>query len=222
MSEDPAAKSAPAPAPEEPGSIEKPPPGEILARFKTKRPLDERIQTLLPALPHGKISEAKDYVRLHPDDAYWSGEYCFVMVPVPGIKGSVLHLLASDLAEARPPGSLQFFRLALATKPHDQFFLAQVPSRNLDNEWNRSNLEACTAAKASWKMVISKATEGSEGYHIKPTESELRGEGDPFPEPNWPAESLDAIVAKAFDGRMILNRESPAWRRLVGLKQKLS
>ena len=77
MSEDPAAKPAPEP---EPLSIEKPPPGEILARFKTKRSPDERIQTLLPALPHLKISDAKDYVRLHPDDAYWSDEYCFVMV----------------------------------------------------------------------------------------------------------------------------------------------
>jgi hypothetical protein len=99
MSEDPAAKPAPEP---EPLSIEKPPPGEILARFKTKRSPDERIQTLLPALPHLKISDAKDYVRLHPDDAYWSDEYCFVMVPVPGLKDSVLHLLASDLAETRP------------------------------------------------------------------------------------------------------------------------
>ena len=65
-------------------------------------------------------------------------------------------------------------------------------------------------------------SEGLEGYHIKPTESELRGEGDPFPEPNWPTESLDALVAKTFDGRMILGRDSPAWRRLVGLRQKLS
>ena len=138
MSEDPAAKPAPEP---EPLSIEKPPPGEILARFKTKRSPDERIQTLLPALPHLKISDAKDYVRLHPDDAYWSDEYCFVMVPVPGLKDSVLHLLASDLAETRPPGSLQYFRLALATKPHNQFFLAHVPSRNLDNEWNRSRIQ---------------------------------------------------------------------------------
>jgi hypothetical protein len=219
MSEDPAAKPASEP---EPLSIEKPPPGEILARFKTKRSPDERIQTLLPALPHLKISDAKDYVRLHPDDAYWSDEYCFVMIPVPGLKDSVPHLLASDLAETRPPGSLQYFRLALASKPHNQFFLAHVPSRNLDNEWNRSNLEACVAARTSWKQVISRKSEGLEGYLIKPTESELRGEGDPFPQPNWPTESLDALVAKTFDGRMILDRESPAWRRLVGLRQKLS
>ena len=106
------------------------------------------------------------------------------------------------MAETRPPGSLQYFRLALATKPHD-------------NEWNRSNLEACVAARTSWKMVISRKSEGLEGYHIKPTESELRGEGDPFPEPNWPTESLD-------DGRMFLDRDGPAWRRLVGLRQKLS
>ncbi len=110
----------------------------------------------------------------------------------------------------------------MATKPHNQFFLAHVPSRNLDNEWNRSNLEACVAARTSWKQVISRKSEGLEGYHIKPTESELRGEGDPFPEPNWPTESLDALVAKTFDGRMILDRDSPAWRRLVGLRQKLS
>src|SRR5258708_1008636 len=73
----------------------------------------------LPAeLPHHKISEAKDFVRLHPDEAYWSGPLYFVNVPVKGMKDHTLHLIDKELAlQFVPIGKRQIFRLALATKP---------------------------------------------------------------------------------------------------------
>jgi hypothetical protein len=206
----------------EPVSIEKPK-GGGLSRFKTSRPKGERLETLLAALPHGKISDVQDFVRLHPDEeAYWSEEYYFVNVPVQGQKEGTQHLIAADLAEQLPPGRVQRFRLALASKPYDVFFLAQVPSQNLDNEWNRSNLEACEKAKKSWIMATSKKAEGKEGYEIRKTQDELAGKGSPFPEPNWPTESLDKIIETTFEGRMIMEKTDPAWRRLIGSKQKLS
>jgi hypothetical protein len=214
--------SAPEPTPEpkpepEPISIEKPQESG-LARFKTSRSPAERVEKLLAALPHGKISDAKDFVRLHPDEeAYWSDEYFFVVVPVQGQKEGTLHLISADLTEELPAGRVQRFRLALASKPHDVFFLVHVPSQNLDNEWNRSNLEACEKAKTSWLTAVSKKAEGKEGYHITKTKSE-----SPFPEPSWPTESLDKIIETTFAGRMILERTDPAWHRLIGLNQKLS
>ena len=221
MSEDPAAKSAPAAAPEEPVSIEKPPPGEILARFKTKRSLDERIQTLLPALPHRKISDAKDYVRLHPDDAYWSDEYCFVMVPVPGIKGLRAAPARFRLGGGASPGSLQDSAWRWRRSRTISF---SCPGPQPEPRQRMESLEpggVRTPPRTSWKGH-QQETEGSEGYHIKPTESELRGEGDPFPEPNWPTESLDEIVAKTFDGRMILDREVRLGGAWSACRQKLS
>jgi len=121
------------PITEQPVSIEKPK-GGGLSRFKTSKPASGRVEKLMTALPHGKLSDAKDYARLHPsEEDYWSEEYFFVAVPVQGQKDAVLHLIAANLAEQLPPGRTQRFRLALASKPYDVFFLAHVPSQNLDN-----------------------------------------------------------------------------------------
>ena len=67
----------------EPMSIPKPR-AFSMAAFKTKSaPTIAGVETLLAALPHHKISEAKDWVRLHPDETkYWSDELCFVNVPI--------------------------------------------------------------------------------------------------------------------------------------------
>src|SRR5215471_19300682 len=51
-----------------------------LNKFKSKRAAAiANVETLLTALPHHPISQAKDFVRLHPDEEkYWSPELCFV------------------------------------------------------------------------------------------------------------------------------------------------
>jgi hypothetical protein len=53
-------------------SIEKPTGSDILAKFKVNafESGGESVETLLTALPHYRISEAKDWTRLHPHDAY--------------------------------------------------------------------------------------------------------------------------------------------------------
>ena len=97
------------------------------------------VETLQTGLPHYPISHAKDFVRLHPDEAkYWSDELCFVKVPIKGMKGDTLHLILKSVAKRNlDAGKVLFFRLVLASKPGDVFFLCHVPSRNPDNEWNR-------------------------------------------------------------------------------------
>ena len=48
--------------------IEKPAEPSLLDRFKSKRsPLIAGVETLQTALPHYRISDANDWVRLHPD-----------------------------------------------------------------------------------------------------------------------------------------------------------
>src|SRR5262249_45042078 len=70
-------------APDETMSIAKPN-AFSLDKFKSKHAAAlANVETLLTALPHHSISQAKDFVRLHPDEAnYWSPELCFVNVPI--------------------------------------------------------------------------------------------------------------------------------------------
>ena len=128
--------------PEEPVSIAKPS-GFDLDKFKSKRGAAMAgVETLQTALPVHRISDAKDFVRLHPDVArYWSSEMCFVNVPIKGERRDTLHLIDEDLAmEFLPPARVKRFRLALASKPWDVFFLCEVPTQNLEDVWNSTNL----------------------------------------------------------------------------------
>lgn len=191
-----------------------------LDKFKTKRAAAvANVETLQTGLPHYKLAAAKDFVRLHPDEEnYWSPELCFVNVPVKGQKRDTLHLVDEELAmQYLPSGKILRFRFALASKPFDVFFLAEVPTRNPDNEWNVSSLFACEKARAVWVQVTSRKEEGVEAYKI-----DYARDQDAFPEPKWPPQSLDELIERTFTGRMIDRDDHPALLRLIGAKQNLS
>ena len=191
-----------------------------LDKFKSKQaPTVAGVETLQGALPHYKLSEAGDFVRLHPnEDTYWSPELCFVSVPILGVKRDTLHLIDEEIGlRFLSNGRLQRFRLALAAKPHGVFFLCHLPSQNLDNSWNASALEAAEQAKHRWVQVTSRKSEGVENYKI-----DFARDLDAFPEPKWPGHSLEELIQVAFTGRMITDENSPALLRLIGAKQSLS
>jgi hypothetical protein len=104
--------------------------------------------------------------------------------------------------------------LALATKPHNVFFLCEVPTRNEDNSWNADNLLACEKAKTAWVMATSRKEEGVDGYKI-----DCARDPDAFPTPNWLNQSLSDLINKTFAGRMIDREDHPALLRLIGAKQ---
>ena len=148
-----AASGEPKEEAEEPISIPKPKGESKLAKFRSANLAPEKVETRLPGLPHHSIADAKDWVRLHDDEVnYWSEEYCFVNVPIPGQKKEQMHLIVSELAAQLPPAK---FRLALASKPNDVLFLAHVPSQNLENKWNETNLQGCEQAKRFWTTGLS-------------------------------------------------------------------
>jgi hypothetical protein len=191
-----------------------------LDKFKTKRAAAvANVETLQTGLPHHSISQAKDFVRLHPDEeTYWSPELCFVNVPIKGQKRETLHLIDEDLAmRYLPSGRILRFRLALATKPFDVFFLCHLPTRNADNPWNESNLLACGQGKALWVQATSRKEEGVEAYKI-----DVARDHDAFPEPNWPTQSVADLIEKTFAGRVIDREDHPALLRLIGAKQSLA
>jgi len=190
-----------------------------LDRFKSKNITGiANVAPMLMALPHYPISQAADFVRLHPDDStYWSDELCFVNVPVKGMAKDTVHLIARDLVEIYLGNMLKrvkVHRLALACKPYDVAFLCQVPSCHLDNPWNHDALRACREAQDLWVHVNSRKTEGVEGYKI-----DYAKDPNAFPEPKWLQHSLDEIIAVSFAGRMIESPDHPALLRLIGKRQ---
>src|SRR6516165_9593927 len=202
-------------------AISIPKPGKFsLNKFKSKgEPTVSNVETLLTGLPHHSISQAKDFVRLHPDEEnYWSPELCFVNVPIKGQKQDMLHLIGEGVAEKYLPSArILRFRLALATKPNDVFFLCHVPSRNLDNRWNETNLQACEQAKTIWTQATSLKEAGFEKYKIDKSR-----DPDAFPEPNWPKQSLEELIGATFEGCQIETEDHPGLLRLIGKKQSVS
>ena len=191
-----------------------------LEKFKSKRAATvANVETLQTGLPHHNIAQAKDFVRLHPnEEANWSPELCFVNVPIKGQKRDILHLINEDLAmRYLPSGRILRFSLALATKPFDVFFLCHIPTRNEDNNWNATNLIGCEKAKTVWVQATSRREEGVDAYKI-----DLAKDADAFPEPKWPQQSLADLINKTFAGRMIDREDHPPLLRLIGAKQSLS
>jgi hypothetical protein len=187
-----------------------------LDKFKSKRAATIANVEALPArLPHYKISNARDFVRLHPDTQnYWSAELCFVLVPITGHRNDLLHLIEEDLAMGYlPSAQIRRFRLALASKPNDVFFLAHVPSQNLENGYNASNYDGCELAKTFWVKLASRREEGVEAYKI-----EYARDPDAFPEPRWPRQSLNELIVTTFADCMIDREDHPALARLIGKK----
>jgi hypothetical protein len=187
-----------------------------LARFKSKTaPTIANVATKTGMLPLSSISEAGDFVRVHPNEAdYWSSELCFVKVPTKGTKNDVLHLIDEDLAMAYLEAKqILRFRLALASKPSDKFFLCHVPTQNLENTWNASALEAIEDARRLWVKAVSRRPEGVDAYKIMYARDE-----DAFSEPQWPSESLDDLIMASFKGHAIDTEEHPGLLRLIGAK----
>jgi hypothetical protein len=175
------------------------------------------VETLQTGLPVHSIVAAKDFVRLHSSPEYWSPELCFVQVPIVGQKGNTLHLIMEKLAmKYLPSARIQRFRVALASKPNDVFFLCTIPTRNADNLWNASAVQAAELAKAKWTQATSRKDENVEGYKV-----DFAEEGA-FSDPRWPSVSLDCLIEATFANRMIVTDNDPGLLRLRGAKQQVS
>ena len=193
---------------------------DFLTKFKSKRsPSIAGVDTVLTPLPVMRIPDANDWVRLHPDeDTYWSPELCFVNVPIKGEKRDLLHVIDEDIAmQYLSSKRIKRQRLALATRPHDSFFLCIIPSQNTNNSWNETNLIACRRAQTQWIQASSRRDEGVDAYKI-----EVARDADAFPEPTWPTRSLSSLIEITFHGSCIDCDPHPALSRLIGARQDLA
>jgi hypothetical protein len=193
-------------------------PANFLDKFRSRKtPTIGGVATLLTALPHHRISDANDFIRLCPDENYWSPELCFISVPILGEKRDMLHLIEEEIAvQFLAAKKIKRFQLALAAKPYDVFFLAEIPTTNLDNPWNATTLKACEAAKVGWVQISSRKAEGVEAYKIDQAQHE-----DAFPLPRWPDRTLEELIEVTFRGRTIETEDHPALLRMIGARQNL-
>ena len=136
------------------------PEGFALDKFKSKRAAAmANVETLQTGLPLNRAAEAKDFVRLHPDEEnYWSSELCFVNVPIKGQKRDTLHLIEEDLA-MQIPAERQDQALPLGTR--DQALRRLLPLQRPDAAtWTTTGtpatLTACEQAKTLWVQATSR------------------------------------------------------------------
>jgi hypothetical protein len=190
-----------------------------LEKFRSKHSAAiANVETLLTALPHHKIANANDWVRLNTDPAYSSVELCFVDVPIEGQKRDHTHLIVEEIAEKYLNSKrIKRFKLVLATKPYDKFFLCHVPTRNLDNSFNATALKGCEQANVLWTMVTSRRDEGIDEYKV-----EKAKDADAFPPPHWPKQTLEELIGVTFAARLIDTEDHPALLRLIGARQSMS
>jgi hypothetical protein len=197
--------------------IAKPVAGDM-ERFKSKRGAKGAgVVTLQTALSHIQLKDAGDFSKLHPDeDEYWSDELCFVAIPVKGMKRDLLHLVDEDLVPRSVMPQVKRFRLALASKPYDTFYLCHIPSRNLENGFNASSLQIAEMGKRLWVKAVRE--ENADKY----TPS-FADEEDAFPEPKWPRQTIYELIAESFGKDCCIDHEDhPALRRLLGKKQSVA
>jgi hypothetical protein len=210
----------------EPAALIDKPPKFNIDDYKSEAAPIGGVETLLAALPHYPLPQANDFARLHPDEArYWSAPLCFANVPVKGQKRDTVHLISAKLVPLLPAKRVQRYRLALATLPYDVFFLCHVPepnNANCDNSWVTSNLDACEQAKTLWIMAVSQKPEGFERYRICYTRAEVEKKESPYPQPRWPTQTLDELIAVTYQGLIITKESDPAFARLVGAKVSAS
>jgi hypothetical protein len=187
-------------------------------KFRSKRGAAlANVATLQQALPIIKISDANDFVRLHPDDDYRTFELCFVNVPIPGDRKDQLHVIDEELAMTYLHAKeIKRHALHLASKPHGAFFLCVVPTQNVDNSYNRTALIGLEAARRKWVQVLSRRDEGVDEYITQYARSD-----DAFPDPKWPGQTIWELIAVTLNGRTIESPDDPGLLRLIGAKQEL-
>jgi hypothetical protein len=202
-----------------PVSPVKKPKTSFLDKYKSKNMSTAAdVEPALAALAIKKISDVGDFVWVHPDEeSYWTIELCFVDVPVKGEKRTILHLIDDDIAVTNLPAKkIRRMRLALAAKPDGSFFFCIVPTRNLDDSFNKSALDAIEKCRSGWWMTSSRKALGYEDYECKPARNP-----DFVPKPKWPSVPLDELAEVTFRGVNIDTDDHPGLLRLVGDTQSL-
>ncbi len=113
--------------------------------------------------------------------------------------------VAQEIAEL-----VRAVKLHAAIDRQNNVFLIPVPLPGEDgtrNPWHESLAQAVEHAKQAWIRITANMHVG--GYDIYEAQAEL-------PEPEWPADDIDALVQVAFRGKIITSVDHPVVQSLLG------
>lgn len=158
---------------------------------------------LVVNIPVGKPSKEK-FFRAQP-----SADMTFNGYVVEEKGGGGHHLVEPSVADimgklARPT------RLHVAIDRGDNLFLIPVPlpdESGQRNPWHESITRAIELAQSRWVRVSADRRSGS--YEVFEALGNL-------PEPNWPELTMDAILEKAFLGKVVTDEHHPIVQALLG------
>jgi hypothetical protein len=192
-----------------------------ISRFSADDPYKPEmsgVRTVLQRLDMLTLSDARDWVLVCDNPAYITPPLMFISVPVQGQKHNAVHLIDKAVALRNcDDREIEQYRLVLAARPHDRFFLAKVPCANLENSWNESMLRAVEYAKQRWCKVLSQRAQGHDRYATKDVRDNRSPPPGPYGVPNWPTQTMGQIMKATFTDP-VLDDNHPALLRLVGGK----
>ena len=163
-------KKTEAPASDTPSAIAKPSGEFDLSKFKSKQAATvANVETLPSALPVHNMAAAKDFVRLHPNEAeYWSDELCFVRRADQGPEAQHAapdqRRLGAAVSRSRRDHSASVSRSQ--PSPMTCSFSAKCRRKIWTTAGTITNLEGCEKAKTLWTKATSRKSEGVESYKI--------------------------------------------------------
>ena len=192
-------------------------PGEFsLEKFKSTQAASlAGVETLLTALPQCSIAQAKDFVRLHPDeDAYWSPELCFVSRPNQRPEARYYASDRRDVGQAIPAERPHCSGFVWRSRPNPTtyFFSAKSPAA----AWTISGTPPIRRLASKQKRCGRKLPH-DETRISKATKS-TRLEPRRFPRAKVANASLRKLLEVTYAGRTIETHDNPALLRLIGAK----
>jgi hypothetical protein len=163
------------------------------------------VKKALLSVPVRKPSK-EDWVRVHPNESY------HVETGVIELKDDREVYLVDPALWPELATEATFGPRALFTAINRQGVAFLWPVRlpgpdGRDNQWNRSALEAATAAMKNWVRVVSNMSLGA--YEIW----ESTG---PIPDPEWPEQSFRELLQIAFKDKFIQTMDHPVLKKLRG------
>jgi len=144
------------------------------------------------------------FFRVHPDP-----EWTFDVITYDDKGGQEVYVVSPEVVSVFGK-TARSVRLYLAIDRSQNLFLIPLPLPDSDgkwDQWHQSRSVALKLAQEQWVRI--QANQKSSSYDVMVAKGDL-------PEPEWPSCSLEEILVKAFQGRVIEDENHPVVRSLLG------
>jgi hypothetical protein len=168
-------------------------------------PTDQIGAQEIPNPPAVRKPKNNEFVRVHPEPQYSLTTWVFedkdeneTYMVAPGIRPLVIAGMVVKM-------------LTLAVNQLGLIFIWPVPvddEQSRKNMWNESSRQGYHRAKTTWIKLVGDRSKGH--YRLYQAEGQL-------PEPRWPSEPFEQLLALGFRGRVIDRQDHPLLKAQRGL-----